>query len=87
MTSEELIIELEALGFKNTTDWRNNSHDLYSEVVRKNAIVFLGSKRGWRLSFKQGKFYHWIDYRSPNWNLIDDNLSLESMLLLYKDMQ
>lgn len=33
------------------------------------------------------KFYHWIDYRSPNWNLIDDNLSLESMLLLYKDMQ
>lgn len=93
MTSEELIIELEALGFKefskgSDTDTllyvHHQATESYDEQVRflykKNTV------NSWRFAF-DSCFYRASDDNVVGWFLIEDGLSLESMLLLYKDMQ
>lgn len=87
MTTEEVISLLLSLGYVDAT-YHNFETSPYPQLAFNRSlesIVFNKDINGpWLFKFKSGNFEYWSS--KGGWKHVEDGLSLESIILLYKDI-
>lgn len=93
MTKEEVIKELESLGFKSTPNsfarepLSPQTSPMYFNVVSDTYIVFCPNGDYWKLKYdiKSKDFSYWRinQFSRYEWSKINEDLDIASMIVLY----